>query len=42
MLIANLAGVSILMAALFVLPAWRRTWEHLFMVSKGRIRLGRH
>ncbi len=42
MLIANLAGVSLLMAALFVLPAWRRTWEHLFMVSKGRIGLGRH
>jgi hypothetical protein len=42
MLIANLAGVSLLMAALFVLPAWRRTWEHLFLVSKGRIGLGRH
>jgi oligosaccharide repeat unit polymerase len=27
MLIANLAGISLLMAALCILPAWRRTWS---------------
>ena len=41
MLIANLAGVSLLMTALFILPIWRRTWEHLFTVRKGHIVLGR-
>jgi hypothetical protein len=42
MLIVNLAGVSILMGALFILPIWRKTWEHSsFEARKGHIVLGR-
>jgi len=41
MLIANLAGVSLLMAGLFILPIWRRTLEHLFAVKNGHIDFGR-
>ena len=41
MLIANLAGVSLLMAALFILPIWQRTLRHLFAVRNGHIVLGR-
>ena len=41
MLIANLAGVSFLMAALFILPVWQRTFRHLFEVRNRHIDLGR-